>query len=73
VVPASLAVLGLSGTAASKTALMKYVPVFLFLSALFLGRANYLVHIKKQGNQASHIVVGFSTLTACSLVALWFQ
>jgi len=53
VVPAGLAVFGLAGTAAIKIILMKYVPVFFLLSALFLGRANYLVHIKKQGNRAS--------------------
>lgn len=73
VLPAGLAVLGLAGTAAMKIILMKYVPVFLLLSAFFLGRANYLVHIKKQGNRASHIVVVFSTLTAFGLGALWFQ
>ena len=49
VIPAGLAVLGLAGTAAIKIILMKYVPVFLGLSAVFLGRANYLVYIKKTG------------------------
>lgn len=73
VVPAGLAVLGLAGTAAMKIILMKYGPVFLGLSTVFLGRANYLVHIKKQGNRASHIIVGFSTLTAFGFGAIWFQ
>ena len=73
VVPAGLAILGLAGTVTIKIILMKYVPVFFLLSALFLGRANYLVHIKKQGNRTSHIVVGFSTFTAFGLGALWFQ
>ena len=73
VIPAGLAVLGLAGTAAIKIILMKYVLVFLGLSAVFLGRANYLVHIKKQGNRASHIIVGFSTFTALGLGFIWFQ
>ncbi len=73
VVPAGLAVAGLAGTAAMKIILMKYVPVFLGLSAVFLGRANYLVHIKKQGNRASHIIVWISTLTAVGLGSVWFQ
>ena len=73
VIPAGLAVLGLAGTAAIKIILMKYVLVFLGLSAVFLGRANYLVHIKKQGNGASHIIVGFCTFTALGLGFIWFQ
>ena len=73
VLPAGLAVLGLAGTAAIKIILMKYVPVFFLLSALFLGRANYLVHIKKQGNRASHTVVWISTLTTVGLWFYWVQ
>ncbi len=73
VIPAGLAVAGLAGTAAMKIILMKYVPVFLGLSAIFLGRANYLVHIKKQGNRTSHIIVWISTLTAVGLWLYWVQ
>ncbi|KMP11138.1 hypothetical protein UZ36_05410 [Candidatus Nitromaritima sp. SCGC AAA799-C22] len=73
VLPAGLAVAGLAGTAAMKIILMKYAPVFLVLSAVFLGRANYLVHIKKQGNRASHIIVWISTLAAVGLGSVWFQ
>ena len=70
VLPAGLAVFGLAGTAAMKILLMKYMPLMLGLSIVFLGRANYLVHIKKQGNRVSHIIVWISTLTAAGL---WFN
>lgn len=73
VLPAGLAVFGLAGTAAMKILLMKYMPLMLGLSIVFLGRANYLVHIKKQGNRVSHIVVWMSTLTAVGLWSYWFQ
>ena len=71
VLPAGLAVFGLAGTAAMKIILMKYMPFMLGLSAVFLGRANYLVHIKKQGNRASHIVVWIATVTAVGLGFYW--
>lgn len=73
VLPAGLAVFGLAGTAATKIILMKYMPYMLGLSVVFLGRANYLVHIKKQGNLISHIVVWISTLTAVGLWFYWVQ
>ncbi|MFQ5444482.1 MAG: hypothetical protein ACE5EK_07690 [Nitrospinales bacterium] len=73
VLPAGLAVFGLAGTAAMKISLMKYLPFMLGLSIVFLGRANYLVHIKKQGNRLSHIVVWISTLTAVGLWSYWVQ
>ena len=73
VLPAGLAVFGLAGTVAMKTILMKYMPFMLGLSVVFLGRANYLVHIKKQGNRVSHIVVWLSTLTAVGLGFYWVQ
>ena len=69
ILPAGLAAFGLAGTAAMKITLMKYMPFMLVLSALFLIRANYLAHIKKQGNRASHIIVWMSTLTS---IGLWF-
>lgn len=71
VLPAGLAVFGLAGTAAMKIILMKYMPFMLGLSAVFLGRANYLVHIKKQGNRTSHIVVWIATVTAVGLEFYW--
>lgn len=71
VLPAGLAVFGLAGTAAMKIILMKYMPFMLGLSAVFLGRANYLVHIKKQGNRTSHIVVWIATVTAVGLGFYW--
>ena len=73
VLPAGLAVFGLAGTAAMNIILMKYIPFMLGLSALFLGRANYLVHIKKQGNRASHIVVWIFTVAAVGLWFYWVQ
>jgi len=73
VLPAGLAVFGLAGTAAMEIVLMKYMPFMLGLSVVFLGRANYLVHIKKQGNRVSHIVVWLSTLTAAGLGFYWVQ
>ena len=49
------------------------MPFMLGLSVVLLGRANYLVHFKKQGNRASHIVVWISTVTALGLGFIWFQ
>ncbi len=73
VLPAVLAVFGLAGTAAMRLTLMQYTPFLLIFSALFLGRANYLTHIKKQGNGVSRLIVGFSTLFAFGLWFLWFS
>lgn len=71
VIPAGLAFMGLAGSAALKITLMEYAPVMLGLSTLFLGRANYLVHVKKQGNRASRGMVWVFTLAAIALWALW--
>jgi hypothetical protein len=48
------------------------MPYLLLISAIFLGRAHYLVYVKKQGNILSHIVVWLSTMLALSLwVTRW--
>lgn len=71
VFPAGLAVLGLAGTAVLKTTLMEFAPLFLVISGGLLGWSNYLIHIQKQGNRASHVVVWLSTLLAVSFWIVW--
>lgn len=73
VLPAVLAVFGLAGTAAMRVTLMRYTPFLLLFSAFFLVRANYLVHVRKQGNRMSHITVWLSTLVAFGLWLSWLS
>jgi surface polysaccharide O-acyltransferase-like enzyme len=71
ILPAGFAVLGLAGTAVLKTTLMEFAPLFLMISVGLLGWSNYLIHIKKQGNRASRVVVCLSTLLTASIWIVW--
>ncbi len=73
VLPAVLSVFGLGGTAAMRLTLMRYTPFLLIFSVFFLGRANYLVHVRKQGNRTSHLIVWLSTLVALVLWLPWLS
>ena len=68
IVPAIFSVLGLAGVAMAREVTGELVPYLLVLSALFLGRAHYLLYVKHQGTRTSHVVTWAATLLA---VTLW--
>lgn len=61
IVPAVFSVLGLGGVAVARELTGGLVPYLLAVSLLFLGRAHYLLYIKKHGNRLSHVVTWIST------------
>lgn len=69
IVPAGFSLLGLAGVAAAGNTVEAFSPLFILIALFFLGRAHYLIHIKKQGNRTSHVITWFSTLMAISVWA----
>jgi len=67
IVPAGFSLMGLAGVASARTGFEGFAPFFLLIALFFLGRAHYLIHIKKQGNRASHVLTWVSTLLAVSI------
>jgi hypothetical protein len=62
-----LSLLGLAGsTAATIAGILK--PVFVGLSVLLIGRAHYVLYVRRQGNLASTIV---TWLTTCLVIGFW--
>ena len=63
-----LAVLGLAGAGVAGSATVQAVGYSLVLSAVFLGRAHYLIYVRKQGRPWTRWTVwGMTAL----VVALW--
>ena len=69
-VPAVLALLGLAGAGAARVAAIKLMPFLLVLSALLLGRALYLIHVRQQGRPWTRRVVWIATVP---MGAMWVQ
>lgn len=67
ILPAIFSILGLAGVTIAREMTEGLTPYLFVLSALFLGRAHYLVTIKHQGNRVSHLVTWASTLLAVTL------
>lgn len=67
-VPAALAVMGLAGAGAARAAAVGLMPYLLGLSILLLGRAHYLIHVRRQGAPWTRWVVWISTVL---VVVLW--
>ena len=65
-----LAVLGLAGAGAARVAAIKLMPLLLVLSALLLGRAHYLIHVRQQGRPWTRHIVWITTVL---VGALWGQ
>ena len=64
IMPAGFSALGLSGVALAGQVSQAVVPYLLAVSVLFLGRAYYLLYIKRQGNRFSHGVTWITTAVA---------
>lgn len=67
-VPAAFALLGLAGAAAARAAAIKLMPFLIVLSGLLLGRAHYLIHVRRQGRRWSRRIVWGATVL---VVGLW--
>lgn len=68
ILPATLALLGLAGAGAAQVVAGGLMPYLLGLSALLLGRAHYLIHVRKQGAQWARWIVWLSTAL---VIGLW--
>ncbi|VAX31265.1 hypothetical protein MNBD_NITROSPIRAE01-440 [hydrothermal vent metagenome] len=67
IVPAGFSLLGLAGVTAARTVFESATPFFILVSLFFLGRAHYLISVKKYGNRLSHVVTWISTVVAVSV------
>ncbi len=67
IVPAAFSLMGLAGVTAARSAVETFTPFFLLIALFFLGRAHYLIYVKKQGNRASHVLTWLSTLVAAGV------
>lgn len=70
IVPGVFAVLGLAGVALARSVTAGFTPYLLVVSVIFLGRAHYLIYVKRQGTRFSHVVVWLSTILALTLWAV---
>lgn len=70
IIPGIFAILGLAGVAFARSVTAGIAPYLLAVSIIFLGRAHYLIHIKRQGSKFSHVVVWLSTLLALTFWAV---
>lgn len=70
IVPAGFSLMGLAGVAAARGVFEGFAPFFLPIALFFLGRAHYLIYIKKQGNRAGHVLTWGSTFVAVSIWGL---
>jgi hypothetical protein len=70
IIPSIFSLLGLAGMAVAQEVTGVLVPYLLAISALFLGRAHYLLYIKHHGNLVSHVVTWVSTLLAITLFSI---
>lgn len=67
-VPAVLAVLGLTGAGAARVAAIELMPFLLVVSAVLLGRAHYQIHVRQQGRPWTRRVVWIATVL---VVGMW--
>lgn len=67
--PGIFSLLGLAGAGVAAVWVGKLAPVFLVISAAFLGRAHYFLYWQKHGNQLSTVLVWVSTAAAAVLWA----
>lgn len=66
-IPAAFALLGLAGAAAARVAAIKLTPFLIVLSGLLLGRAHYLIHVRRHGHRWSRRIVWIATVLVISL------
>jgi|GEM_PF-946091 len=73
ITPGVLAMLGFFGAAGSSRLVLNEVMVpFFIVSLLFLGRAHYMIHVKKRGSGISRAAVWIFTIAALALWAFRF-
>ncbi|MBI3952192.1 MAG: hypothetical protein HY314_17220 [Acidobacteria bacterium] len=65
--PAIFSLLGLAGVSTARVITAKLSLVFLAAAILLLGRAHYIIHVKKHGTRASRIIVWIATVAAAGL------
>ncbi|RMG52268.1 MAG: hypothetical protein D6723_09015 [Acidobacteria bacterium] len=65
--PAVFSLLGLAGVGTARLIAAKLTPVFLVLAILLLGRAHYLIYVKKHGTPASRLIVWIATIATAGL------
>jgi len=70
IVPAGFSLLGLAGVAVATSLMDELVPFLLFIALFFLGRAHYMIRVKKQGNRTSHLITWLSSLVAITVWGL---
>lgn len=70
IIPGVFALLGLAGVALARSVTAGFTPYLLAVSVLFLGRAHYLIYVKRRGSRASRVVAWLSTVMALSLWAV---
>lgn len=70
IVPAGFSLLSLGGVTAATTVLEGLAPLLLIIALFFLGRAHYLITVKKQGNRTSHVITWLSTLVTMTVWGL---
>ncbi len=68
IIPAGFSILGLTGIMVARTVTQVLAPYLFVLSVLLLGRAHYLLYVKREGRPISHVITWISTVIA---VTLW--
>lgn len=72
-IPAGLSLFGLAGVVVAREVTGGLIPYLLAASVLFIGRAHYLLYVKRHGNRISRVVTWVSTLLAAVLWGIrWF-
>jgi len=66
--PAAFALLGLAGAGAARATTVELMPFLLGASLLFLGRAHYLIHVRRPGAPWARWIVWLSTVLT---IGLW--
>ncbi len=75
VVPAALSLVGLTGLSLGVLTRIEATvfPYLAIIALLLLGRAHYLLHVKRQGNRLSHVIAWGSTglIGVMLVIQLW--
>jgi hypothetical protein len=69
VAPVVFSLLGVAGVGTARVIAARLSPVFLAAAILLLGRAHYIIHVKKHGTRASRFIVWIATIAAAGLWA----
>ena len=76
VAPAALSLVGLTGLSLGMLTRIEAIlfPYLAIFAVMLLGRAHYLLHVKRQGNRLSRVVTwGSTALVSTMLVVRWWM